>query len=218
MNDASPASHGYAKPLLFVISGPSGAGKGTALSHVQETFPQIARGVTYTTRDPRPNEVPGRDYNYISDEVFDEHLESGEIYEFAKTYGDYRYGSPRAFLDTNDDHLLVELEVKGMLRLRANSRRRVVSIFILPPSLQELRDRIVRRNDEKNVAARLQTALDQVEYAVAFDYVLMNRDIDTFRQALSDVINAEIIRYEGIVAANGLSSAGWQGTTPSPAL
>ena len=115
-----------------MISGPSGSGKGTAMGHMTRLFPGIQKAATFTTRAPRPGERPGIDYHFITPEAFQAKVESGEIYEFTRTYGDYVYGSPRRLLETDEfAPLLVELEVKGMLRLKAATRRRLVSVFVL---------------------------------------------------------------------------------------
>lgn len=192
----------HAQPLLFVLSGPSGSGKGTALAHLTANFPDLRRVTTFTTRAPRPGEQAGIDYNFITPEEFARRVEDGTIYEAAKTYGDYLYGSPRVLVDDSESApLLVELEVKGMLRLKATSKRRVVSVFVLPPSTQALAERITKRSAEANVEARLAKALDQIQYALAYDYVLVNDGLEPFLADLSAVFNAELIRSRGTVAA-----------------
>jgi guanylate kinase len=209
MDDFSSAPNPFHKPLLFVLSGPSGSGKGTALGHIGQTFPEIGRVTTFTTRSPRSGETPGVDYNFITAEEFQERVDDGSIYEAAKTYGDYLYGSPRVLVDeTEPKPLLVELEVKGMLRLRATSKRHVVSIFVLPPSTQALADRITRRHVEGNIDARLEKALDQIQYALAYDYVIVNDGLDQFLLDLQSVIHAELIRSKGTVYATRASLQG----------
>lgn len=199
----------HAQPLLFVLSGPSGSGKGTALAHLADKFPEIRRVTTYTTRSPRAGEQAGIDYNFISAEEFQNRVEDGSIYEAAKTYGDYLYGSPRVLVDDAEAApLLVELEVKGMLRLKATSKRRVISIFVLPPSTAALAERITKRHVEGNIDARLTKALDQIQYALAYDYVIVNDGLDHFLSDLSAVFNAELIRARGTVAATLASLQG----------
>ena len=126
------------KPLLFVISGPSGSGKGTALDFIEREFADsIARSPTYTTRARRNGERDGKDYNYVSDDRFQELVAQKEIFEFTRTYNDELYGSPRRLINADDGHhLLVELDFNGFHRLRSISRRKVIGIFIMPPSIE----------------------------------------------------------------------------------
>lgn len=199
----------HAQPLLFVLSGPSGSGKGTALAHLTANFPDLQRVTTYTTRAPRTGEQPGIDYNFISNEEFQNRVEDGSIYEAAKTYGDYLYGSPRVLVDDAEQApLFVELEVKGMLRLKATSKRRVVSIFVMPPSTQALAERITNRHVEGNIEARLAKALDQIQYALSYDYVVVNDGLEAFLHDLSAVVHAELIRSRGTIAATLASLQG----------
>ncbi len=176
------------------------------MGHMTRLFPGIQKAATFTTRASRPGERPGIDYHFITPEAFQAKVESGEIYEFTRTYGDYLYGSPRRLLETDEAApLLVELEVKGMLRLKAATRRRLVSVFVLPPDLPTLRTRILARYPESNVEARLEKAVDQIEYALAYDYVLVNDDPARFEADLSSAIRAELIRAAGIERARLLS-------------
>ncbi|MFY9235186.1 MAG: hypothetical protein WAO58_12095 [Fimbriimonadaceae bacterium] len=184
--------------LLFVISGPSGAGKGTLLERLSQGDLGLSRVRTYTTRPPRTNETEA-DYAFISREEFFGHVESGEIWEHTRTYGDHYYGSPvRLLQDEGGSHLLTEVEVKGMLRLREFSARRVVSIFVLPPSIEELGARIEKRHAEVNSQARIDKALDQIGYASAYDYILLNKDMEEFLARAETIARAELLRSLGI--------------------
>lgn len=192
---------GGAKPLLIVVSGPSGAGKKTFLDHVAKKFPDIKRITTYTTRFPREGELDGVDYRFISGDDFDEKVQSGEIFESTRTYGDYQYGSPLDLIsDRISSPLVVELDVKGMSRLRASSARRVVSIFIMPPSIEDLLKRIVSRTGEmpENLERRIDAAVQQLDYAWSFDYVLVNNELAEFLENVESVIKAELVRQRGL--------------------
>lgn len=199
MDEKHPS--GGAKPLLIVVSGPSGAGKKTFLDHVAEKFPETHRITTYTTRFPREGERDGIDYRFISGDDFDEKVQSGEIFESTRTYGDYQYGSPLDLVSARDrSPLVVELDVKGMARLRASSARRVISIFIMPPNIQELMKRIVARTGEKpeNLERRIDAAVTQLDYAWSFDYVLVNDELGSFLADVESVLRAELVRQHGI--------------------
>jgi guanylate kinase len=181
-------------PILFIVSGPSGSGKGTFLSHIADQFPDLVRVQTFTTRPPRPNETAA-DYTFVAVAEFDAKCANGEIFESTRTYDDYCYGSPsRLVRDDEPADLMVELEVKGMLRLRSLSQRRVVSIFVMPPSMEDLEARIKARHQEDNFNARLDKAKDQVSYAYAFDYVLVNDDLSTFQEQAATIVAAERLR------------------------
>ncbi len=186
-------------PMLFIISGPSGCGKGTMISHVTGTTPDLDRVVNYTTRKPRPGEVDGVHYNYVCEEEFLRLVSDGCLFEYERVYDDYYYGSPAHILHGNRDYV-IELDYKGHRKYR-RVHPRVVSIFLLPPSLEEMKERIRRRAREKNMASRLENASEQVRHASEYDYILVNEDIDRCRQDVSAIIRAERIRQssEGLI-------------------
>lgn len=188
------------KPLLFVISGPSGSGKGTALDFIEREFADsIARSPTYTTRARRNGERDGKDYNYVSDERFQELVAQNEIFEFTRTYNDELYGSPRRLINAdNGHHLLVELDFNGFHRLRSISRRKVIGIFIMPPSIEELSRRILARQPETNLDRRLHRVSEQIAHAWSYDYIILNRDRDEFLRRVRCTVEAELFRLDGV--------------------
>lgn len=190
---------GVRKGLLFVVSGPSGSGKGTVLKHLSDRELGFVRVKTYTTRAMRGNETED-DYNFISHDEFFRLVDAGEIWEYTKTYGgDDYYGSPvRLLQDEPDTPLVTEVEVKGMLRLREFSARRVVSMFILPPSIEVLVERIQNRHLEANSDERIEKAREQIGYASAYDYILLNKDMDAFLERAETIARAELLRSLGI--------------------
>ncbi len=188
------------KPLLFVISGPSGSGKGTALDLIEREFsPTISRSPTYTTRAPRTGERPGKDYHYVDEKRFYELVAQKEIFEFTRTYNDELYGSPRCLINAEDDgrHLLVELDFNGFHRLRSISRRKVIGIFVMPPSIEELSKRILARQPETNLDRRLQRVSEQIAHAWSYDYIVLNQDRDEFMRRIRTVVSAELFRLDG---------------------
>lgn len=188
------------KPLLFIISGPSGSGKGTALDFIEKKFyPQILRAPTYTTRPPRTGEKNGKDYNFIDQKTFDELVEKKEIFEYTRTYNDELYGSPRKLIEASENtHLLVELDFNGFHRLRSISRRKVIGIFIMPPSIEELSKRILARYPETNLERRLQRVREQIAHAWAYDYIVLNKDKSEFLNRIEYIIRAELYKQDGI--------------------
>jgi guanylate kinase len=185
------------KGLLFVISGPSGAGKGTLLQHLSNSGLSLNRVLTYTTREPRANET-AEDYTFVTRDAFFELVNAGEIWEHTQTYGDHYYGSPKRLLEDDGSHLLTEVEVKGMFRLRSLSARRVVGIFVLPPSIEELEARIQKRHAEVNSQQRIERAKDQIGYAAAYDYILLNKDMAEFLDRAKSIAEAELLRSTGV--------------------
>ncbi len=188
------------KPLLFVVSGPSGSGKGTALDFIERTFaPIIARSPTYTTRARRNGERDGKDYNYVDQARFDELVASKEIFEFTRTYNDELYGSPRRLINTDDEHhLLVELDFNGFHRLRSISRRKVIGIFIMPPSIEDLSKRILARQPETNLERRLHRVSEQIAHAWSYDYIILNQDREEFLRRVRCCVEAELFRLDGV--------------------
>jgi guanylate kinase len=185
-----------AQPLLFVVSGPSGAGKGTLLGHLHETA-GVRRVPTYTTRAARPGEQPGVDYVFVDNDDFWAKVEAGEIFEYTRTYGDYAYGSPDRLIGLDPEPLAVELDYKGMFRVRARSPRRVVSIFVMTADWQTAAERITSRSAEKNLDARATKWQEQVQFAWAYDYVLINDSRERFASEAGAIATAELARTAG---------------------
>jgi guanylate kinase len=184
------SSHGR----IFVLSAPSGAGKSTLARAVIASTPALVRLVTYTTRPPRPGEVDGCDYHFISHEAFLQRLGAGEMLESATVHG-YLYGTSR--LDVNRlcqqgcDVLLV-INYQGAAALR---RQRVdaLYIFILPPSLAALEQRLRQRNADNEASMRTRLAIAPMEMAQYrdYDYVVVNDDLKSATQQLQAIILAD---------------------------
>lgn len=186
-----------ARPLLMVISGPSGAGKGTALDHATRVL-RLRRIPTYTTRPMRSGEKNGVDYEYVSEKEFFQLHEAGVIFEYTRTYSRSYYGSPNALLrDDIQEPLIVELDPNGFARVRAASARRVVGIFVTASSESELRARLVVRAEDTDIGQRLKIRTDQMLWAWTYDYVLFNEDRERFLGDLTSVIESELLRTSG---------------------
>ena len=186
-----------ARPLLAVISGPSGAGKGTALHHVTSTLP-LRRIPTYTTRPMRSGEQNGVDYEYVDEGKFFQLHEAGVIFEYTRTYSRSYYGSPAALLrDDVQDPQIVELDPNGFVRVRAASARRVVGIFVTTSSESELRARLAARAQDPDIGQRLKIRTDQMVWAWIYDYVIFNEDKGQFLDGLTAIIKSELLRTSG---------------------
>ncbi len=161
---------------VFIISAPSGTGKTTVAKKVLEQIPDLVRVVTYTTRQPRPGEVDGQDYRFISKEEFEAKIKDNYFLEYANVYGNY-YGTPKKdieeLISSGKDALLI-IDVQGAFKVKSLMPE-AVSIFLLPPSFEELRRRIEGRGYvDKNLEKRLQTAREEIPCAKYFDYIVIN--------------------------------------------
>ncbi|WP_461830054.1 guanylate kinase [Aquifex sp.] len=161
---------------VFIISAPSGTGKTTVAKKVLSQLPDLVRVVTYTTRPPRPGEVDGQDYRFISKEDFEKKIKENYFLEYANVYGNY-YGTPKKdiedILSQGKDALLI-IDVQGAFKVKSLMPE-AVSIFLLPPSFEELKRRIEGRGYvDKNLEKRLQTAKEEIPCARYFDYIVIN--------------------------------------------
>ena len=172
---------------LYVISAPSGAGKTSLVKALMEREPRIRFSVSYTTRKPRPNEIPGRDYHFVSMERFNEMVADDGFLEHAQVF-DNCYGTGlRAVQESlgNGEQLLLEIDWQGARQVRARLPE-ARSIFILPPSRSALEERLKARSTDTNavIARRLKDAAQDLTHWAEFDYVVIN---DSFDAALEDL-------------------------------
>lgn len=184
--------HKGKRGVLFVFSGPSGVGKGTLKAKLFEEFAdRIAYSVSATTRGPREGEVDGKDYFFISRQEFERRVKNNEFLEHAEFAGNC-YGTPRAYVEKLLDsgmNVVLEIDVQGALQVM-KSMPECVSVFILPPSFEELEHRLRRRGTEteEKVRERLETAKRELPYAPQYDYQIVNGgDIEAAYQSLRDV-------------------------------
>jgi guanylate kinase len=173
--------------LLMVVSAPSGAGKTSICKAIMRIYPDIRFSVSYTTRLPRPGEVNGKDYSFISEESFRQRIALGEFVEWVENYGQL-YGTSKntmdSFLETGQD-LILDIEPRGAKTIR-ECYPRAVFVFILPPSLSELKARLAKRGESAAVMERrLQRSVDEIREALWYDYTVfnerLNEAVDQFR-------------------------------------
>jgi guanylate kinase len=163
---------------LIVVAGPSGVGKGTIVHRLLARDPErLALSVSATTRDPRPAEVDGIDYRFVSDEGFDRMIEAGELLEWAEIVG-HRSGTPRAFVEERlaaGRDVVLEIDVYGAEQIRERVPNALL-IFLMPPSMEELERRLRGRGteDEEGIRSRLATARGELPQAAWFDHVVVN--------------------------------------------
>jgi guanylate kinase len=172
---------------VFVITGPSGVGKGTLIRTLQERVPELELAVSATTRPPRPGEREGVDYHFLSDAGFERRVAAGEFVEHAR-YSGHRYGTLRSELEDRrggGHPVVLEIELQGARQVR-EAMPEAVQIFIAPPSVEALRTRLVGRgtDDSGQVAARLATAREELEAQGEFAHVVVN---DRLEDAVADL-------------------------------
>ena len=176
---------------VFVITGPSGVGKGTLIRGLRERIPQLELSVSATTRAPRPGERDGVDYHFLSDEEFDTHLQRGDFVEHAR-YAGSRYGTLRSELDrrlADGVPVALEIEVQGARQIR-QALPEAVQVFIAPPSLEVLRERLLGRGTDpsRDVTARLAMAEKELEAQDEFAHVVVNDDLAEATDALVAIV------------------------------
>ncbi|RVT84577.1 guanylate kinase [Rhodobacteraceae bacterium CCMM004] len=185
--------------LLIILSSPSGAGKSTLARHLRAWDPTIRFSVSATTRPPRPGETDGRDYHFVTEVEFKRMVRDGEMLEHAHVFGNF-YGSPRGpvqdAIDAGCD-VLFDIDWQGAQQI-ANSALspHVLSVFVLPPSIGELRRRLVSRGQDaaEVIAKRMQRSWDEISHWGGYDYVLVNDDLDATAARLETIVTAERLR------------------------
>ncbi|APR97892.1 guanylate kinase [Wolbachia endosymbiont of Folsomia candida] len=184
--------------VLLVLSSPSGAGKTTISEKLLKRSTNLVRSVSMTTRKPRSGEMNGRDYFFVTEERFHELCEAGRMLEYAKVFENF-YGIPRDFIEQNLNNgisVLLSIDWQGAFHLFKIIRERVVSVFILPPSMEELRLRLQKRNSdsESEIERRLAEAQKEISKSDQYDYVIVNDDIDQSVEEVMSILNRERLK------------------------
>jgi len=182
---------------LFIVSAPSGGGKTSLVKALLEAEPELRLSVSYTTREARPGEVNGRAYHFIAQREFEQMLEAGDFLESAVIYGN-RYGTSQKWIERelSDGHdVLLEIDWQGAQQVR-RLMRQVVSIFILPPSLEVLESRLRGRGQDSAevVGRRLSAAREEISHVSEYDYVIINDDFNRAALDLRSIIRAERLK------------------------
>ncbi|HKG78355.1 MAG TPA: guanylate kinase [Pyrinomonadaceae bacterium] len=202
---ATPVNNITSRGTLFVVSSPSGGGKGTIIRHVLEVVDNLSYSVSYTTRAPRLGEVNGREYFFVSREIFDEMVAAGEFLEWACVHGNFYGTAKRQIAEETAAGLdiILEVDVQGAASVR-QLLMDSVSIFILPPSPEVLRQRLLARGTDspQELEIRLRNAPDELKQYSAFDYVIINDEIKKAAHELASIVYAErarCMRQESLV-------------------
>lgn len=183
--------------VLLVVSGPSGAGKGTICQLLREKLPDLGYSVSVTTRQPRVGEVDGVNYFFKTVEQVKEMIAADELLEYAEVYGNY-YGTPRQYvmdlLNTGKD-VLLEIDIQGALQIKQRFPEGVF-VFIVPPSLDELSARIYKRgtDSEDVIKRRMASAASELTYAAEYDYIIVNDIVEKAANKILTIMDAERYR------------------------
>lgn len=190
------------KGLLLVVSGPSGAGKGTICKEIITRNEDIKLSVSATTRKPREGEVHGVNYFFLSKEEFQKMVDNNEFFEYAKIYDNY-YGTPKsAIMESleNGQDVILEIEMQGSKQVKEVYPEGVF-IFVLPPSLKELKSRIVGRGTEtlEEIDKRFSCAFEEIKKISDYNYFIINKEVSKSADELQEIISAEknkVTRYK----------------------
>ena len=186
--------------LMLVLSSPSGAGKTSICKKLLELEGDLVLSVSETTRPRRPSEVEGKDYEFISISEFENRISKSQFLEYAKVFGHY-YGTPSHFVERSfhsGKDVLFDIDWQGTQQLKAKAQQDIVSIFILPPSIEELKKRLFNRaQDTKEVVAeRMFKSANEMSHYPEYDYIIINHDLKQSVQQVQSILHAERLRRE----------------------
>ena len=182
------------KGILIVVSGFSGAGKGTLMKALLKSYDNYALSISATTRNPRENEVDGREYFFKTTEEFEKMIAQDELIEYAKYVNNY-YGTPRAYVEeqlASGKDVILEIEIQGALKVKEKFPETLL-LFVTPPSAAILKERLVGRGTETMdvIESRMKRAAEEAEGMVAYDYLVINDDLDTCVKEMHRIITSE---------------------------
>lgn len=193
------------KGKLFIISGPSGTGKGTICKELINIMPDVFVSVSMTTRNPRAGEVPDVSYHFVTKQEFEKTIDEEGFFEYANVHSNY-YGTPKApvmeQLAKGNDAIL-EIDVQGALQVK-KVYPEAIMIFILPPSMEELKNRIVGRGTEteETINLRLKNAIGEISCVDKYDYVVINDQLDVAVDQVASIMKAEHVKVSDELLEN----------------
>jgi guanylate kinase len=180
-----------------VISAPSGAGKTTLCEMLIKDFPQVGLSISMTTRPKRPYETDGVHYHFVDKAEFKKRIAQGLFAEHAEVHN-HLYGTPKSEIENKfaaGHHVLFDIDVQGAMNLKQQYKERVLLIFIHPPSLEVLHDRLVQRKGDSgaSIETRLQNAYNELEWSKSFDYQIVNDDLSQAYRQLREIVTKECL-------------------------
>ena len=187
--------------LLIVISGPSGAGKGSICKALLEKRDDLFISVSATTRSPRAGEIDGVNYHFLTKEDFISRVQSNDFLEYAEVHGNM-YGTPKFKVEemlAEGKNVILEIDIQGALKVKENFEEGVF-IFILPPSMEELKQRIIKRGSEteESLMTRFKNAYQEINYVSKYNYAVVNDEVETAVNKIEGIIAAEKCRVDRI--------------------
>lgn len=190
------------KGLLIVVSGPSGAGKGTICSKIVEEMKDIKLSISMTSRLPRPTEKDGIDYYFVSKEEFEKKIDNDEFLEYAIVHSGQYYGTPKAKIEEDINKgisVILEIDIQGALKIK-DLIEEALFIFIMPPSMEVLKERLIKRNTETEdkIMERFKTAYKELNEFKKYNYVVVNDSLTVAIDKVKSIITAEKCRVDRI--------------------
>ena len=190
------------KGLLIVISGPSGAGKGTICNRLIEDMKDTKISISMTSRAPRGKEVDGVEYYIVSKEEFEERIKNDEFLEYAVVHNNQYYGTPKAKIEedlSKGKNVILEIDIQGALKVKEKVSE-ALFIFIMPPSMEELKNRLIKRNTETKdkILERFKTAYNEINEFTKYNYVVVNDKVEKAVEKVKSIITAEKCRVDRI--------------------
>ena len=188
--------------LLIVISGPSGAGKGTIVDRIINEDKKTKVSISMTSREPRGSEVNGVEYFFVTKDEFEEKIKNDEFLEYAKVHAGNYYGTPKANIEENltkGYNVILEIDIQGALTIKEKVKE-ALFIFIMPPSMEILKERLIKRNTETKdkILERFKTAYNEINEYTKYNYVVVNDKLDDAVDKVKSIIKAEKCRVDRI--------------------
>lgn len=186
---------------LFIVSAPSGTGKTSLCNELLKKYPDLIYSISFTTREPRSNEIDGKDYFFVSEDKFQEMIKADEFIEWAEVHGNY-YGTPKKFIEDNLSsgiNILLDIDPQGARQLRKKLDFGIY-IFIVAPSLKDLKERLMKRKTESEdrIRLRLENAKKEIHFYKNYDYIVVNKNFSKAYRELESIYIAEHLKAEDV--------------------
>ena len=183
------------KGMMFVLSSPSGVGKTTLTKKLAENNSQFAISISHTTRKPRPNEIDGKDYHFVTSKDFNDLIKKNDFYEYAEIFDNY-YGTHKKIVNellSKGKDVLFDIDWQGTQQLKKIKDLNIVTIFILPPNIKILKDRLLNRHkgQEKLIGKRMNKFNEEISHWTEYNYVVTNDDLITCYEKIKNIIMSE---------------------------
>ena len=177
--------------IMVILSSPSGAGKTTITKKIQQKYQSFKISVSHTTRKPRPNEVDGVDYFFVSQEEFQKKIDENDFYEYAKIFDNY-YGTSKEFVDKviKDNDIIFDIDWQGTKQLSKFKNLKLIKIYLIPPNKNELKERLIKRNQDSSqeVDRRFKAFDEDILHWKDYDYIIINKNLENCYKQIENII------------------------------